>query len=69
MTDQYHVVVVGGGHNGLVTASYLAKSGKKVLVLEARDKVPKHDECAHQASRSGRAVALEVVSWISRVYG
>ena len=39
MTDQYHVVVVGGGHNGLVTASYLAKSGKKVLVLEARDKV------------------------------
>ena len=29
-------IVVGGGHNGLVTASYLAKAGAKVLVLERR---------------------------------
>jgi phytoene dehydrogenase-like protein len=27
---------VGGGHNGLTTAAYLAKSGKKVVVLEAK---------------------------------
>jgi phytoene dehydrogenase-like protein len=31
----YDVVLVGGGHNGLICATYLAKAGKKVLVLEA----------------------------------
>jgi len=39
MTDHYHTIVVGGGHNGLVAAAYLAKSGKQVLVLEAREKL------------------------------
>src|SRR5438094_7607679 len=32
----YEAIVVGGGHNGLVTAGYLARAGWKVLVLERR---------------------------------
>jgi len=39
MTDRYDAIVVGGGHNGLVCAALLAKSGKQVLVLEANDQV------------------------------
>ena len=35
----YEVLIVGGGHNGLVAACYLAKAGKKVLILEANKKV------------------------------
>ena len=37
MTDNYDVILVGAGHNGLVCATYLAKAGRKVLVLEAGD--------------------------------
>ena len=33
----YDTIIIGAGHNGLVAASYLAKQGKKVLVLERRD--------------------------------
>ena len=33
---QYDVVIIGGGHNGLVNAAYLARAGRKVLVLERR---------------------------------
>jgi len=36
MSSTYDAIIVGGGHNGLVCAAYLAKAGKKVLVLERR---------------------------------
>lgn len=35
----WDVIVVGAGHNGLTCAAYLAQSGKRVLVLESRDRV------------------------------
>jgi phytoene dehydrogenase-like protein len=34
--QSYDAIIIGAGHNGLVTAAYLAKAGKKVLVLERR---------------------------------
>jgi phytoene dehydrogenase-like protein len=34
MTEAHDVVIVGGGHNGLVAGAYLAKAGKRVLIVE-----------------------------------
>ena len=38
MTSAYDAIVVGGGHNGLVSGAYLARSGARTLVLEGRYK-------------------------------
>ncbi len=39
MSNAYDAIVIGGGHNGLVSAAYLARSGAKTLVLESRGSV------------------------------
>ena len=36
MAERYDAVIIGGGHNGLISAAYLARAGMKTLVLEQR---------------------------------
>jgi phytoene dehydrogenase-like protein len=39
VSESFDVIIIGAGHNGLVTAAYLARAGRRVLVVESRDLV------------------------------
>ena len=68
----YDAIIIGAGHNGLVTAAYLAKSGKKVLVLERRPIVGgitateeifpgfKFSACAHLAGSFAQEIIADL---------
>lgn len=70
--QHYDAIVIGAGHNGLVTAAYLAKASKKVLVLERRNIVGgiavteevlpgfKFPACAHLASNLAPEITADL---------
>lgn len=70
--QSYDAIVIGAGHNGLVTAAYLGKAGKKVLVLERRPVLGgiaateeifpgfKYSTCAHLAGTFSNEIIAEL---------
>jgi len=70
--QSYDAIVIGAGHNGLVTAAYLGKAGKKVLVLERRSILGgiaateeifpgfKYSTCAHLAGTFSNEIIAEL---------
>ena len=44
--SKYDVIIIGGGHNGLVCASYLSKKGYKILIIEKNEKLGGLANCA-----------------------
>ena len=70
--QSYDAIIIGGGHNGLVTGAYLAKAGKKVLILEQRSLLGgvaateeifpgfRFPTCAHLAGMFSREIIAEL---------
>ena len=44
--SKYDAIIIGGGHNGLVCASYLSKKGYKILIIEKNEKLGGLVNCA-----------------------
>jgi glycine/D-amino acid oxidase-like deaminating enzyme len=65
-SQRHDVLIVGGGHNGLSAACYLAAAGKKVLLFEALDKVGGMASSGYLLSRAPRHLvhpcALDMMS-------
>ena len=62
--ESYDAIIVGGGHNGLVAAAYLARTGAKTLVLEARNTARRrrdHRAALADAPQTGDQVVLRDV--------
>ena len=57
---KYDAIIIGGGHNGLVAACYLAKSGLKTLVLERRDVVGGGAELDHATGPFSQNIATDL---------
>src|SRR6266436_745686 len=65
----FDVVIVGPGHNGLVTAAYLAQAGRRVLVLERRELVggcAVTEEDYQPVVRSSRVPRFDVQTFAER---
>ncbi|MEA1882507.1 MAG: NAD(P)/FAD-dependent oxidoreductase [Candidatus Marinimicrobia bacterium] len=62
--NRFDVIIVGGGLNSLIAASILAQSGKKVLLLEARDQVGGLASTSEFAPGFKCNVINDVVKWI-----
>ena len=70
--QSYDAIIIGAGHNGLVTAAYLGKAGKKVLVLERRPAIGgiaateeifpgfKYSTCAHLVGTFSQDIIAEL---------
>jgi phytoene dehydrogenase-like protein len=70
--SSYDAIIIGAGHNGLVTAAYLAKAGKKVIILERRTNIGgiaateeifagfKYSTCAHLAGSFAEEIIADL---------
>ncbi len=66
MASKFDVIVIGGGHNGLVSACYLARAGKKVLVLERRPLVG--GQCVTEEPFPDKGFKVSTASYVNSLF-